>query len=75
MPKLKDSQIDLRRMESVAPENTATDPMPAPPAISPTSPFMISSLPPLGASYDQFVRQFYGRGQFPLHRIFGASLK
>lgn len=46
-------------------------PPPAPPehSLGGSSSMMMSSLPPLAASYDQFVRQFYTRG-LPQQRIF-----
>lgn len=50
-------------------------PPPAPPELSLGGPsaMMMSSLPQLAASYDQFVRQFYTRG-LPQQRIFLTTI-
>jgi hypothetical protein len=82
MPSLRNSLIELdpKRYERldprgpVAPRAPIAEPVrhvpaPEPPIAIRRSPVMISSLPPISASVDSVLRQFYGGGNFPTRRI------
>lgn len=66
---------DVHPGPELAPPDLHKFPQPAPPQeLGGSSPNMSSSLPPIAASYDQFVRQFYRSG-LPLQRIFLVGLE
>jgi hypothetical protein len=80
MPSLRNSLIELdpkryeRQDPKFSPRAPIADPVrhvpaPEPPIAIRRSPVMISSLPPISASVDSVLRQFYGGGNFPTRRI------
>jgi hypothetical protein len=79
MPSLRNSLIELdpKRYERQDPKFSHAPiaepvhhvPAPEPPIAIRRSPVMISSLPPISASVDSVLRQFYGGGNFPTRRI------
>jgi hypothetical protein len=71
-------RINRDRLEPVTNDTAPTALISA--AVAPSgaqalSPFMMCSMPPLAATFDQFSRQFYGRSVFPQQRILPPSIE
>lgn len=77
MGRIADHQkVDRSRLQAA--DNAVQRPIPhpvAPPGPLAPSPFMQCSLPNLAASYDQYVRQFYGRSSLPTARLLPTGIQ